>query len=493
MKLGRLRSPLGRRGASASVSVTGIATLTATGGKNGTATGTGTAARTVTGQGPQQGPGQGPQQGQGPRQGQGPVPQPSQEGPPPEDGFDVLPEGGVPPPMPGLPAVPGLPPAPGMAGLPPLPGAPAVAAAPSQQATRHARRVYVGGLPPTANEQSIATFFSHALAAVGGTTMGAGECVVNVYINAEKKFAFVEFRTVEETSNAMALDGILFEGVTVRVRRPNDYNPTAAAQLGPSVPNPNLNLAAIGLQGVTSTAADGPDRIFIGGLPYYWAEEQCKELLQSFGPIKAFDLVRDRDTGNSKGYGFVVYQDPAVTDPACAGLNGMKIGDKTLTVRRATAAGQAKPENVEVLMQAQSQIAQLQAGLATGSLPLAGMMGGMMGAPAMGMGMVPDPLATPVLTLTNCFDLEELNDDEMYTEIKEDMEEECGKYGKVETLLIPRPLDENKSGMGKVIIKYGSADEAARAKAAMHGRRFGGKTVQAVYISVENFQAGILD
>jgi splicing factor U2AF subunit len=32
-----------------------------------------------------------------------------------------------------------------------------------------------------------------------------------VYINQEKKFAFVEMRTVEEASNAMALDGIIFE------------------------------------------------------------------------------------------------------------------------------------------------------------------------------------------------------------------------------------------------------------------------------------------
>ena len=37
---------------------------------------------------------------------------------------------------------------------------------------------------------------------------------------------------VEETSNAMALDGIMFEGVSVRVRRPNDYNPAAAASPG---------------------------------------------------------------------------------------------------------------------------------------------------------------------------------------------------------------------------------------------------------------------
>ena len=52
-------------------------------------------------------------------------------------------------------------------------GVPGVAP-PSQQATRHARRIYVGGLPPTANEQNIATFFSNALAAVGGTTAGPG-------------------------------------------------------------------------------------------------------------------------------------------------------------------------------------------------------------------------------------------------------------------------------------------------------------------------------
>ncbi len=45
----------------------------------------------------------------------------------------------------------------------------------------------------------------------------------------------------------MALDGIMFEGAQVRIRRPADYNAAAAAPLGPSMPNPNLNLAAIGL------------------------------------------------------------------------------------------------------------------------------------------------------------------------------------------------------------------------------------------------------
>lgn len=51
-------------------------------------------------------------------------------------------------------------------------------------------------------------------------------------------------------------------------------------------------------------AANNPDaaeRIFVGGLPYYLTEEQCRELLGSFGAIKSFDLVKDRETGRGKG------------------------------------------------------------------------------------------------------------------------------------------------------------------------------------------------
>lgn len=92
--------------------------------------------------------------------------------------------------------------------------------------------------PSSGYMQSVATFFSHVMHAIGGNTAGpgmfmfslkmwmyasilpyrylilivlAGDAVVNVYINHEKKFAFVEMRSVEEASNAMALDGIIFE------------------------------------------------------------------------------------------------------------------------------------------------------------------------------------------------------------------------------------------------------------------------------------------
>lgn len=54
-------------------------------------------------------------------------------------------------------------------------------------------------------------------------SLSTGDAVVNVYINQEKRFAFVEMRTVEEASNAMALDGIIYEVITC----PNLYELSA--------------------------------------------------------------------------------------------------------------------------------------------------------------------------------------------------------------------------------------------------------------------------
>lgn len=45
-------------------------------------------------------------------------------------------------------------------------------------------------------------------------------------------------------------------------------------------------------------------------------------------------------------YGFVVYQDPSVVDVACAGLNGLKMGDRTLTVRRAAEVGSRQKDGL---------------------------------------------------------------------------------------------------------------------------------------------------
>lgn len=78
---------------------------------------------------------------------------------------------------------------------------------------------------------------------------------------------------------------------------------------------------------------DSPHKLFIGGLPNYLTSEQVKELLSSFGQLKAFNLVVDSNTGLSKGYAFAEYLDPSLTDQAIAGLNGMQLGENRLLVQ----------------------------------------------------------------------------------------------------------------------------------------------------------------
>ena len=75
-------------------------------------------------------------------------------------------------------------------------------------------------------------------------------------------------------------------------------------------------------------------QIFLGGLPYHFSEEQCRQLLEPFGDLRSFELVRDREKGESKGYGFAVFSDSAVTDTAIVGLNGLSIDGRVLTCRK---------------------------------------------------------------------------------------------------------------------------------------------------------------
>ena len=301
--------------------------------------------------------------------------------------------------------------------------------------------------------------------------------MINVYINYEKKFAFAELRTVEEASNAMALDGVMFEGVTVRVRRPADYDPVAAAKLGPSAPNPNLNLAAIALdktksQGNTAVLQanpfnDDPNRLFVGGLPYYLSEDECRELLGTFGAIKFFGLIRDRNTGVSKGYGFVIYEDTNVIDAAIAGLNGMKLGDRTLSVRKAEPpSGASKPVIVSNAEDGTQQA------MFTATKPR-------------------------VVKLVEAVTIEELQDDEEYEDICEDMMEEMSKFGKVEALHIPRPSKDDSipqpPGVGKILVEFADPDEALTARNKLHGRKFGGRVVEATLMTHEDYEANNWD
>ena len=83
----------------------------------------------------------------------------------------------------------------------------------------------------------------------------------------------------------MAFDGINFKNQSLKLRRPHDYQPTPGLS-----ENPGANVPGV----VSTVVPDSIHKIFIGGLPNYLNEDQVKELLTSFGQLRAFNLVSQK-------------------------------------------------------------------------------------------------------------------------------------------------------------------------------------------------------
>lgn len=80
-------------------------------------------------------------------------------------------------------------------------------------------------------------------------------------------------------------------------------------------------------------ADTGPGRvIYVGSIPYDQTEEQILDIFRSVGPVVNFRLVFDKDSGKSKGFGFVEYHDAETAASAVRNLNNYQIGSRNLKV-----------------------------------------------------------------------------------------------------------------------------------------------------------------
>ncbi|KAH0505666.1 Splicing factor U2AF 65 kDa subunit [Microtus ochrogaster] len=304
-------------------------------------------------------------------------------------------------------------------------------------------------------EEAMMDFFN-AQMCFGGLTRAPGNPVLAVQINQDKSFAFLEFRSVGETSQVMALDGIIFQGQSLKILRPHDYQPLPGMSENPSVYVPGV---------VSTVVPDSAHKLFIGGLPNYLNDDQVKELLTSFGPLKAFNLVKDSATGLSKGYAFCEYVDINVTDQAIAGLHGMQLGDKKLNVQRASVG--AKNATLSTIYQT----------------PVTLQVPGLMSSQVQ-MGGHP----TEVLCLMNMVLPEELLDDEKYEEIVEDARDECSKYGLLKSIEIPRPVDGVEvPGCGKIFVEFTSEFDYQKAMQGLTGSQFANRVVVTKYCDPDSY------
>ena len=75
--------------------------------------------------------------------------------------------------------------------------------------------------------------------------------------------------------------------------------------------------------------------IFVGNLAYSTTDHDLRQLFEPYGVVDKINVITDRDTGRSKGFGFVEMPDSAAAKAAIQGLNGKELEGRALTVNEA--------------------------------------------------------------------------------------------------------------------------------------------------------------
>lgn len=166
---------------------------------------------------------------------------------------------------------------------------------------RQSKRLFVHNMPPSATDESIINFFNLQLNGLN-VIEGIDPCI-SCQISKDRSFALIEFKTPAEATVGLALDGISMEedamdtsngtanGGTqgLSVRRPKDY-------IVPSVIDDEEHAAGV----VAPIVPDTQNKISVTNIPTYLSDEQITQLLVTFGELKAFVLVKDRSTEESR-------------------------------------------------------------------------------------------------------------------------------------------------------------------------------------------------
>ncbi len=76
-------------------------------------------------------------------------------------------------------------------------------------------------------------------------------------------------------------------------------------------------------------------KIYVGNLAYRTTEDDLRNEFEKHGAVSSVDIITDRETGRSKGFGFVEMMNNDEANAAIAALDGASVGDRTLKVNEA--------------------------------------------------------------------------------------------------------------------------------------------------------------
>lgn len=327
------------------------------------------------------------------------------------------------------------------------------------------RELFVGNTPPGTSEQLLIQFFNGAMYRIELATPDCSP-IVNCRVN--EKFAFVECASVEDANRALNLNGIPFMGTCLRVSRPSKYagphvpSKTWQELTGQPVP-PNIH---------TSLADDKVNReLFVGNTTPEMTEQALIEFLGGAMQQVALNvragnpIIACRLCGK---FAFVEFR--SIEEAANAlNLNNIPFMGIQLKVRRASKYTGPETESgnwEDILAKYMSGELKLPSDVTT----------------AVTNASKVKP--TNIVELKNMLTAKDIESEEDYEDIMEDTKEECGQFGVLKNVYIPR----TGPGLTKIFLEYKSTDDAASAIRGLSGRTFDGRKVNATFITEEKYR-----
>lgn len=332
------------------------------------------------------------------------------------------------------------------------------------------RELFVGNTPPGTSEMLLLQFLNGAMRRIqlcGPNESPIRQCRVN------QKFAFVECASIEAANKVLNINGIPFLGACLKVSRPSKYT-------GATVPSRSWQeLTGQALPaGITDPSEEKLHReLFIGNT----TPEMTADMLTDFIGKALQQVGLTSAPGNpintcrvSGKFAFVELRSQEEAANAL-NLNNIPYLGAVLRVGRPSKyTGPQTPHgNWEDIL----------AKFMSGEL----IMNGANGAATATATTTATPI-TPtsnVVELTNMLSEEDLQSDNDYEEITEDTKDECGQFGALKSVVIPR----TGPGKTKIFLEYVSKNDAAKAIQGLAGRTFDGKSVEATFFSMEKFEA----
>nr|CAB3501984.1 unnamed protein product [Digitaria exilis] len=372
---------------------------------------------------------------------------------------------------------------------------------------RDQRTVFAYQLSLKADERDVYEFFSRA-----GKVRDV-RLIMDRNSRRSKGVGYIEFYDVMSVPMAIALSGQLLLGQQVMVK--------------PSEAEKNL------VQSTASSgaASGGARKLYVGNLHSNINEEQLRQVFEPFGQVELVQLPLDPLTGLCKGFGFVQASFARLEDAKAAqSLNGqldiagrvIKVSAVTdqvgVQVSGATAGDLDDDEGGGLALNASSRALLMQkldrSGITTSLTGATGMAGlnppvaipavSVLGAaPATapvlrptvpGLVSIPGatlPISTPsielappseCLLLKNMFDPAVETDPDFDLDIRDDVQEECSKFGQVKHIFV------DKHTAGFVYLRFDSITAAMSAQKALHGRWFAGKMITATFMTPQQYE-----